>query len=253
MNQNEKRKQNGGPWLGKGLMILIIGLVVLGTIYVRIYYHAGQEAVAYLENPQGYSVEYLQRDEIVFLPTQESDTGFIFYPGGKVQYEAYAPLMGELAKRGITCVLVRMPVNLAVLAPDTADGIQDRLPEVENWYIGGHSLGGAMAASYVGKHTEDYQGFILLAAYTTKDLSQTNLQALLIYGSEDQVMKRDKYEENKKKLPVQYEEVILSGGCHGYFGDYGEQKGDGIATITPEEQWFTTAEYISEWMIRNQI
>lgn len=83
-----------------------------------------------------------QDGNIVSFSPQEPTVGMIFYPGGKVQCEAYAPLMLACAQRGIFCVLVRMPGNLAVLHPDAADGIPEKYPQIESWYIGGHSLGG---------------------------------------------------------------------------------------------------------------
>ncbi len=82
--------------------------------------------------------------------------GLIFYPGGKVEYTAYQPLMAACAERDILCVLVEMPFNLAVFDINAADGIQEQYPEVGHWYIGGHSLGGSMAASYLSKHTEKF-------------------------------------------------------------------------------------------------
>ena len=52
-------------------------------------------------------------DYYVFLP-EEINAGFIFYPGGFVETQSYAPLMQECAKQGILCVLVKMPFHLAV-------------------------------------------------------------------------------------------------------------------------------------------
>ena len=116
------------------------------------------------------------------------------------------------------------------------DGIQQQYPEVQRWYIGGHSLGGSMAAAYLEEHSEDYSGLVLLGSYSTADLSKTNLDVLSVYGSEDQVMNREKYAENKANLPESTTESIIEGGCHAYFGMYGPQSGDGIPTLTNEEQ-----------------
>ena len=171
--------------------------------------------------------------------------GFIFYPGGKVETQAYAPLMKELAKQGVLCVLVHMPFHLAVLDMNAADGIQDDY-DIENWYIGGHSLGGAMAASYVANHLTEYEGLVLLASYSTGEIS--NLNVLSIYGSEDQVMNKEKYDEYRKNIP-DVDEVVLEGGNHAGFGDYGHQKGDGVSTISNLKQIQITSEYILK-MIR---
>ena len=122
--------------------------------------------------------------------------------------------------------------------------IREQFPEVERWYIGGHSLGGAMAATYLSEHTEDFDGLILLGAYSTADLSESGLSVLSVYGSEDQVMNLEKYELNKVNLPENFTEIILEGGCHACFGMYGAQAGDGVPTLKDEEQILSTAQAI---------
>ena len=105
-----------------------------------------------------------------------------------------------------------------------------------------------MAAGYAAVHYEDYDGLILLAAYSTKDLSQTTLRVLSVYGSEDGVMNRESYEKNGSNLPADTTEVLLDGGCHAQFGSYGPQDGDGIPTISGEEQVRQTAEAIAAFI-----
>ena len=152
--------------------------------------------------------------------------------------------MAELAREGVLCVLVEMPFNLAVFDINAADGIQEQYPEIEDWYIGGHSLGGSMAASYLADHVDEYEGLILLGSYSTADLSDTDLDVLSIYGSEDKVLNREKYDENKSNLPDNFCEVVIGGGCHAYFGMYGAQDGDGTPTISNHEQIGLTVEHI---------
>jgi len=141
-----------------------------------------------------------------------------------------------------------LPFNLAVFDVNAADGIQEKYPEIQDWYIGGHSLGGSMAASYLADNAEEYEGLILLGSYSTADLSDTDLDVLSVYGSEDKVMSRENYEENKLNLPDDFTEIVIDGGCHAYFGMYGAQDGDGIAAITNEEQISLTAEHIVKMM-----
>ena len=218
--------------------------IIVGAcaIYLGDYYRADNEAIgAFL--PQGTTWKEEPDGTIVFEP-EGATKGFIFYPGGKVEYTAYIPLMQTCAEKGILCVLVEMPFNLAVLDVNAADGIQEEYPEIEEWYIGGHSLGGSMAASYLADHVEDYEGLILLSSYSTADLSDTNLAVLSIFGSEDRVMNREKYEESKSNLPSNFTEYIIDGGCHAYFGMYGAQDGDGEPTVTNEEQIRLTVEHI---------
>ena len=216
------------------------------AIYLGDYYRADHEAIgAFL--PQGTVWREEPDGTIVFEP-EGATKGLIFYPGGKVEYTAYVPLMQACAEKGILCVLVEMPFNLAVFDINAADGIQKEYPEIEDWYIGGHSLGGSMAASYLKKHTDEFEGLILLGSYSTADLSDTGLEVLSIYGSEDQVLNREKYNDNMGNLPKDFKEIVIEGGCHAYFGMYGAQDGDGTPTIANEEQIRLTVENIVKIM-----
>ena len=228
-------------------VVLVLAMIVGAcAIYLGDYYRADEEAIgAFL--PQGATWKEEPDGTIVFEP-EGATKGFIFYPGGKVEYTAYVPLMQACAKEGILCVLVEMPFNLAVLDVNAANGIQKEYPEIEEWYIGGHSLGGSMAASYIADHAEDYAGLILLGSYSTADLSDTDLAVLSVFGSEDKIMNREKYDKYKSNLPNGFTELVVDGGCHAYFGMYGAQDGDGTPTITNEEQIRITVENIVKLM-----
>lgn len=216
-------------------------------IYLGDYYHADPDAMAAMSSDPEISQVTLNNGSIVLEP-EMAETGFIFYPGGKVEHTAYIPLMQACASKGILCVLVQMPFRLAVLDVNAADGIVAQYPEIEHWYIGGHSLGGSMAAAYLADHPDDFTGLILLGSYSTTDLSENNLTVLSVYGSKDLVLNREKYVKNLSNLPGSTTEVCIEGGCHAYFGVYGQQSGDGIPTITNEEQIYLTAEKIAELM-----
>ena len=239
----------GKKWKRRLLWLLpvIILLIAIG-IYLGDYYKASDVALESISNPaEGIIVKEEPNEMIVFEP-KDATTGLIFYPGGKVEYKSYAPLMEALAENGILCVLVHMPANLAVFDINAADGIQERFPQIEEWYIGGHSLGGSMAASYLGDHGETYEGLLLLASYSTEDFSDSDLSVLSIYGSEDQVLNADKYASNKENLPDGFEEVLIEGGCHAYFGSYGEQDGDGEPSISNEAQIQVTVDAVLEFI-----
>jgi len=115
--------------------------------------------------------------------------------------------------------------------------------EYDHWYIGGHSLGGAMAADFAATKGDGLDGVILLAAYSTKKLDQ-HLDVVLIYGSEDKVLSMEKYSKYMRNVPDMTSEHIIGGGNHAQFGSYGPQKGDGKALIPPEEQVNKTVDAI---------
>ncbi len=226
---------------------LVLAIIIAAcSIYLGSYYKADETAIsAFL--PDGCEWKVESNGNIVIEP-KNATCGFIFYPGGKVEHTAYIPLMQACAEEGVLCIIVNMPFRLAVLDMNAADGIRELYPQIKEWYIGGHSLGGAMAASYVEKHTDDYEGLILLGAYSTADLSDTELKVLSLYGSEDDVMDRTKYEECRLNLPSGAVEIVIEGGCHAYFGMYGEQEGDGASRIEPEDQIRQSADAIIDIM-----
>ena len=235
-----KRRKLWIALIATGLVLAV--LFGACAIYLGDYYHADMAAVeAFAPN---VSMQTGENGNIVFAP-ENAEAGFIFYPGGKVEHTAYVPLMKALAEKGILCVLVEMPFRLAVFDSNAADGIREQYPQIEKWYIGGHSLGGAMAASYVADHTDAFAGLVLLGAYSTADLTQSGLTVLSVYGSEDRVMNREKYAAGKSNLPADFTELVIDGGCHAGFGMYGPQDGDGTPTITATEQITRTADAIT--------
>lgn len=240
----KKQKRRKFKWI----TAVVLGLaIIVGAcaIYLGDYYRADMDAIVAFSSENDVIAETLDDGTLIYEP-ENATAGFIFYPGGKVEYTAYTPLMEACASEGILCALVEMPFNLAVLDVNAADGIQEMYPEIEKWYIGGHSLGGSMAASYLADHTDAYDGLILLGSYSTADLSDTDLSVLSVYGSEDRVMNQEKYSSNKSNLPKDSKEFVIEGGCHAYFGMYGAQDGDGTPTITNEEQIeFTVQEILT--------
>ena len=195
-----------------------------------------------------------ENDMIIYMPEKTIKAGFIFYPGGKVDPRAYTPLMVACANNGILCVVVEMPFNLAVFGINKADEVLERFSDIDTWYIGGHSLGGSMAASYASTTADRFDGIIFLASYSTIDVSSFNV--LSVRGTEDLVMDYERYQKYKANLPTvasgKFYETTITGGNHSYFGTYGEQKGDGIAKITNEEQIAQAIKAITEFINKTQ-
>ena len=167
----------------------------------------------------------------LFLDGYGNDTAVIFYPGAKVEYTSYLPLFTDLASRGIDCYLVEMPFNLAFFAIDSADSIIAE-SNYTHYFMAGHSLGGAMASSYVN-HTDNIDGLIYLASHSSNEI---NIPVLSIRGTNDGIMNLESYEEAKSLMKDNFTEIIIPGGNHAQFGYYGNQSGDGNATISPEKQ-----------------
>ena len=221
------------------LIALLVAAVGFG-IYVSDYYRATDVAMACLEGNGGTRVKLV--DGTFCVETPDSTDALVFYPGGKVQAEAYLPLLIRVAEKGIDGYLVQMPFNLAVFGVNRVSDVMADHPH-RRWVLAGHSLGGAMAAQWAAEHPGQLDGLVLLAAYPTKKLPE-DMPVLLLYGSEDGVLNRKNLEKSLDLLPPNAKVEQLPGGNHAYFGSYGAQRGDGTATIAPEDQWDWTAERI---------
>lgn len=165
-----------------------------------------------------------QDDLTILSPTYPTDTAIIFYPGAKVEAEAYLPLLDQIRQTGVTCILVHMPFRMAIFDADAAEEVIAQFPEIRHWYIAGHSMGGAMASKFAADHPDQVDGLILMGAYIYGDYPDEN--TLTIYGSLNQsVEDHIDYTENI---------VEIEGGNHAQFGNYGPQKGDLPATISAQ-------------------
>jgi pimeloyl-ACP methyl ester carboxylesterase len=171
-------------------------------------------------------------------PMPEAWLAWFFYPGGHVDPRSYAPAAHALAKERYLVVIVPMPLNLAVSAPDRAAEVMAALPDIGGWAVGGHSLGGAMAARFAYQNPEAVQALMLWADYpaSTDDLSGRPLAVTSIYAANGGLATEDKIAASRPLLPGTTRWVAIEGGNHAQFGWYGPQSGDGTATISREEQ-----------------
>ncbi|TSA31772.1 MAG: hypothetical protein D4R64_17440 [Porphyromonadaceae bacterium] len=216
---------------------------------------------------------YEYRDYIEINPTsnQYSKTGLVFYPGGLVDPHAYIQPLSKFAIAGKAhkVVIVKMPGNLAVLDGNKAAWIYNDFPDVQQWVIGGHSLGGVMACSVVDKYPDFFKGLVLMAAYprSSTNLNDWSGSVLSLRGQYDGLVDSLKissyigllptpwwihgfsdYPEGKVPKTVYF---TIPGGNHSQFGNYGIQKGDGVATITHEAQAELVSSLILKFFIEN--
>lgn len=183
------------------------------------------------------------------VPTEKTLTGIVFYPGGRVNPEAYSPICRTLANEGYLTLLVPMPLDLAVFDVNAMDKVKALYPQIQTWIMIGHSLGGAMAASYAQNHSF-VKGIVFLASYPGggTDLSKANLKALQISAEFDGLATKAKVEAAAKVFPKETLYLLIKGGNHAGFGAYGPQKDDGIATISKTDQWKQTTDAILEFI-----
>ena len=229
-----------------GIAIFLLLLVAAFFIYVSSYYKASSLALESLKSDSLVKVE--ENGDILFEPISNTkNIGFIFYPGAKVEAIAYAAMAKEIASNGYTVIIAKMDFNLAILSPNRANHIIDNHKDIDSWVIGGHSLGGVIAADYALEH-EEIKGLVLLASYpqSKTNLSNTPIKVLSLWGNNDQVADLNKVKEAKNVMPSDAKFIEITGGNHGGFGDYGHQKGDGESSITNKQQMMDTSTYIIE-------
>ncbi len=224
------------------MAVAIAVIAVAFGVYVGNYYKADESVTEYLTSDG--AVKVAQTDYGWYLDGPSEEDALVFYPGAKVEEEAYIPLLYRFAEEGMDVCLVKMPFRLAFLGMNKASDVMAQYP-YENWYVGGHSLGGAMSAGYAAEHGDALKGVVLLAAYATKKLDEDLLE-IVIYGSEDEVLRDGKIEEGKAFAPGRYFDHVIEGGNHAQFGNYGEQKGDGKALISAGEQQAETVRFVME-------
>ena len=238
---NTETRSRRGRWkIAACVLLAAVALVATGFFwYVSDYYRAEDVALEVLS--AGDNIEV--RDDLTVLsPSYPTDTAVIFYPGAKVEAIAYLPLLDQLRQTGLTCVLVEMPFHLAIFDANAAEDVMEAFPDIQHWYMAGHSMGGAMASQFASERPDEVDGLILLGAYLYGDYSPKD--TLTVYGSLNQsVEDKINYTENV---------VEIQGGNHAQFGNYGPQKGDLPAEITAEEQQAQTVAAITDFIARRQ-
>ena len=173
---------------------------------------------------------------LVFHPTSTTSRGLIYYPGGLVDPEAYAVTAQGITDEGYLVIIPKMPLNLAFLGINRADEIQLRYPEITSWVIGGHSLGGAMAAEYAKNNLDNVDGLIMFASYPAKNEDFVNFPypILVVIGSNDLgAPKQEAFYETVVNSATLY---VIEGGNHRQYADYSFQNNDGTETISAAEQ-----------------
>lgn len=238
-------------WIVLGVILAILLVGILGfNIYVQTAtYRPTAEALDAMQSDEAVIVHY--DDFITFIPTAtEPTTGFILYPGGLVDPGAYAPYARAIAEEGYLVVIPPMVFNLAVFSPNAAAGVIDEYEFIDDWYIGGHSLGGTMAALYANDNQELINGIAFWASYPadSDDLSNASFEQVSIYGTRDGLIPVSQIEETSRLLASDATFVEIEGGNHAQFGWYGPQDGDLEPEIAHEEQQAITVEAVLELM-----
>ncbi|MFW5799488.1 MAG: alpha/beta hydrolase [Spirochaetota bacterium] len=223
-------------------------------IYSSFYYKPMEEVYNYIENENELEKERIitEGNNIILRAKGKlKNTALIYYPGAKVDPLSYVIMLDHIAKNGYRVIIPKMPYRLAIFGIDKAETIIKVNTDIEEWVLGGHSLGGAMASVFAYDNEELLKALIIHASYPPQDknLSNRDFKILSIYGTEDRVIKKD-FDSINKLLPSTAEIVKVKGGNHAQFGHYGEQSGDGKALISRKEQQDIIIESMLEFLDR---
>jgi predicted esterase len=225
------------------LVLAVLAVIVVSSVLAFVFWAndalpASDVALQAMQSDEQVQVRE-ENGWVTFSPADDvqPETGFIFYPGGRVDYRAYSPVLRMIAEQGYFVALVPVPLNLAFFDINVAASVQAQYPEISHWVVSGHSLGGVAASVYAKDHLDELDGLVFFASYPADDsLKNTDLNVFSIYGTRD-MAGMEKFDETKSLLPTQTQYVVIEGGNHAQFGSYGFQPGDNEATISPEEQW----------------
>jgi dienelactone hydrolase len=213
---------------------LVFGATALiGVLVLLRPLSAEQIALDALEDGGGISVDVSGSTIRLTRDAGSRSVGLAFYPGARVDPQAYAHVLRPIAESGFDVVIVKQPYNLAILDSDAADAvIGDPDDAIDGWVVAGHSLGGAMASRYAERERDELIGLLLFAAYPASDMSErSNLAAMSVYGTADGVADPAVIEDRRPDLPPTTEFVAVDGAIHSFFGDYGLQRGDGTPGV----------------------
>ena len=234
------------------LMAIIVILAVFTAVVLAFGRMLPADEVAQAAAISDTLVEVSDQPTIIAMVPKETalTRGMIFYPGARVDPAAYVPLLKPLAEEGILVVIPKMPLGFAVLDINKAAEIQSAYPQVTCWVIGGHSLGGSMAAEYVANHPQSIYGIVFIASYPAKNTSlrDDDLKGLSINGSLDGLATQEKINAVKNNFPQDSTFIVLDGANHAQFGDYGAQVGDNEATMSQAAQQEATSRAILEFI-----
>lgn len=237
-------RRQGKRLLGWSVVALIV-LLTVTLVFLGTPFEAPAESLDRVEADPGVSV--IETDgRYVLEPAGPSDTGLVFYPGARVAPTAYVESLAPVTRdANVTVFIPQLPLNLAILDyglartglwPDAATAVMDDHPEIERWYVGGHSLGGAMACRYAHGYTDRIEGLVLYGSYCDRDISDSGLAVLSVAGEGDTVINWDAYERGLDRLPANATVAELDGLNHTQFGRYTGQSGD-----TPTETSYAEA------------
>jgi len=244
-----------------GVWLLVVALLLLTAFVVYFATPFEGTGVDAVDDDPAVVVSQTDGGYVLEPADTEPTAGVVFYPGGRVDPSAYISSLAPLVREAeVAVVIPEMPLNLAIFdylgarvspRPDAATAAMNRHPAIDRWYVGGHSLGGAMACRYASEHTGDVDGLLLYAAYCDVDISDSGLSVVSVVGEGDTVLNRASYREGLGLLPPDASTNELADLNHSQFGSYTGQPGDEPSPISYERAHDRLNDVVVPWL-RNE-
>jgi hypothetical protein len=201
----------------------IIGFVVWAELPMR----ADPASLDVVAGQSGFTVTDTG-STVVLEPDNPTGTGLVFISGARVDAPAYEYKLSGIAQAGITVVIVRPVLNFAIFDTRPLSDFEAAAPNVDRWFVGGHSLGGVKACRYAADG--GVEGLVFFGSYCSTDISASGLPVLSLAGENDALSTPQKIEDAAPLLPPTADFVTIRGSNHAQFGNYGAQPGDGVST-----------------------
>ena len=250
-------KRIGGNMKKKILLfILVVSAAFFVVSFGYLLFHRNAAAYATKSYKSDSIVKVTDKGGYIYFEplSRTAETGLIYYPGGKIESKAYSPTARGLAKKGYAVAIPKFATTLPFFRIMAGDEVIKENVEIKKWVVAGHSLGGVVATEYLIRAKSDtkdkIKGIAFLASYPASDISRLEKPALIVTASEDKLITEQKIFEASCRFPKDYQKVIIAGGNHSQFGDYGLQPKDGKAKINVDEQTVIICEILDKFMQR---
>lgn len=215
---------------GKKMLLGILGVLAIAILIFLFYYNkANQEALDIVSKMDKVGNDYYFRGD--------SGVGFIIFTGAKMDEKSYAYIAELLHKEGHTVVLPKFMFHMSSTGTNRGIEIMESNPEIEKWFLIGHSIGGMPISRIAVQKPANLQGLAFLASYVSTDLSELDVSAIHIMASNDNFYsEKQRAEERLDYLPKNSTVITIEGASHQGFGAYDSWGDRGGATLPWKEQ-----------------
>lgn len=211
------------------LLVTVIGFLT----YFHIVFMADRDATLEVFRDDRVTLEVIS-GSLVLSPTGEATTaGVLYVPGARVDPYSYLHPLVDVAASGVTVVIMDPLFNMALLDQRNLDELVAAAPSIETWTLAGHSLGGVRACMLADDPR--VTGLVLFASYCANDISHLGIPVLQVLASDDGLIDISAVNEARGLLPASATATTIEGANHASFGTYGDQPGDGLATLSRQQ------------------